>query len=123
MLLLMFLLVLMVLSALVKRFGVSRVRNFLKSHCVSILYMILKKNSLINFDILLGSCLVQHYVVCNILKRCMGVYFDARPIGRSKLTVIHRQFGCTSTWTSLDVPVPLIWTHPNIQTRLVCLVC
>ena len=34
----------------------------------------------------------------------MDVYLDARPIGRSKLTVIHRQFGFTSTRTSLNRP-------------------
>ena len=32
---------------------------------------------------------------------------DARPIGRSKLTVIHRQFGFTSTRTSLNRPFGL----------------
>ena len=32
----------------------------------------------------------------------MDVYLDARPIGRSKLTVIHRKFGFTSTRTSLN---------------------
>ena len=34
----------------------------------------------------------------------MDVYLDARPIGRSKLMVIHRQFGFTSTRTSLNRP-------------------
>ena len=37
----------------------------------------------------------------------MDVYLDARPIGRSKLTVIHRQFGFTSTRTSLNRPFGL----------------
>ena len=39
--------------------------------------------------------------------RCMDVYLDARPIGRSKLMVIHRQFGFTSTRTSLNRPFGL----------------
>ena len=34
----------------------------------------------------------------------MDVYWDACPIGRSKLMVIHRQFGFTSTRTSLNRP-------------------
>ena len=34
----------------------------------------------------------------------MKVYLDARPVERSKLTVIHRQFGFMSTWTSLNHP-------------------
>ena len=38
---------------------------------------------------------------------CMDVHSDARPIGRSKLTVIHRQFGFTSTRTSLNRPFGL----------------
>ena len=37
-------------------------------------------------------------------QRCMDVYLDAGPIGRSKLTVIHRQFGFKSTQTSLNHP-------------------
>ena len=34
----------------------------------------------------------------------MDAYLDARPIRTSKLTVIHRQFGLTSTRTSLNCP-------------------
>ena len=37
----------------------------------------------------------------------MDVYLDARPIGWSKLMVIHRQFGLTSTRTSLNRPFGL----------------
>ena len=37
----------------------------------------------------------------------MDVYLDARLIGRSKLTVIHCQFGFTSTRTSLNRPFGL----------------
>ena len=37
----------------------------------------------------------------------MDVYLDARPIGQSKLTVIHCQFGFTSTRTSLNRPFGL----------------
>ena len=39
--------------------------------------------------------------------RCIDVYMDARPIGRSKLTVIHRQLGFTFTRTSLNCPFGL----------------
>ena len=35
-------------------------------------------------------------------QRCMDIYLDARSIGRSKLRVIHRQFGFKSTQTSLN---------------------
>ena len=37
----------------------------------------------------------------------MDVFLGARPIGQSKLTVIHRQFGFTSTRTSLNRPFGL----------------
>ena len=41
--------------------------------------------------------------------RCMDVYLDAHPIGRSKLPVIQLWFGFTSTRTSLNRPFGL---HP-----------
>ena len=39
--------------------------------------------------------------------RCTDVYLDARQIGQSKLTVIHHQFGFTSTRMSLKCPFGL----------------
>ena len=39
--------------------------------------------------------------------RCMDVNLDTWPIGPSKLKVIHRQFGFTSTRTSMNCPFGL----------------